>query len=144
MKKYLPVLFVVLFFLFSAHSVSAYSVCGGPIVPCGGAESAEDGGGQPRCEFCHLFVMFNNMVKFLLFCIVPPIAVAGIVLAGIIMIFSQGNPTVYKSAVDVIKAVFIGLFIVFTAWILINTFFTFIKFADTVPLQKGWFEIRCE
>jgi hypothetical protein len=136
MKKLLPVMFFALFFLFSANSVLAASACAGPIVPCGNDLT------NP-CKFCHLFVMFNNLIKFLLFCIVPPIAVAGIVMAGVFFIFSRGNPGTIQKAKGIIEAVVIGLFIVFTAWILINLFFTYIKVADWTGLNGGWFKYNC-
>lgn len=141
-KKLLPVLFLALFFLFSAHSVLAASACSGPIVPCGGTDSS--GAAQNPCKFCHLFVLFNNLIKFLLLCIVPPIAVGGIVLAGVYFIFSQGNPGTLQKAWGIIKAVTIGLFIVFTAWLLINVFFTYINVAEWTNLREGWFEYKCE
>jgi len=136
MKKLLPVLFLALFFLFSAHSVLAASACGGPIVPCGNDAT------NP-CKFCHFFVLFNNLVKFLLLCIVPPIAVAGIVLAGVYFIVSQGSPGTLQKARDIIKAVIIGLFIIFTAWLLINTFFSFIKVTIWKGPSQGWFIVNC-
>jgi hypothetical protein len=143
MKKLLPVLFIALFFLFSANSVLAQSACGGPIVPCGGMTA--DGAAQNPCKFCHLFVLFNNLIKFLLFCIVPPIAVAGIVLAGVYFIFSQGNPTAIQKAKGIIQAVLIGLFIVFTAWLLVNLFFTYINVESWTGLSEGWFKFEnCE
>lgn len=142
MKKLLPILFFALFFLFSANSVLAASACAGPIVPCGGLDS--EGAAQVPCKFCHLFVMFNNLIKFLLFCIVPPIAVAGIVMAGVFFIFSRGNPGTIQKAKGIIEAVVIGLFIVFTAWILINLFFTYINVADWTGLSEGWFKYNCE
>ncbi|MCX6760801.1 MAG: pilin [Candidatus Nealsonbacteria bacterium] len=130
MKKLLPVLFVALFFLFSANSVLAATTCGGPIVPCGGMDGTTP---QSACKFCHLFVLFNNLIQFLLLCIVPPIAVAGIVLAGVYFIFSGGNPGSIQKAKDIIRAVLIGLFIVFTAWLLVNLFFTYINVSTWTP-----------
>jgi type IV secretory pathway VirB2 component (pilin) len=135
-KKLLPVFLLALFFLLSANSVSA-SACSGPIVPCGNDAT------HP-CQFCDLFVVFNNLIKFLLFCLVPPFAVAGIVVAGVYLIFSGGNPTMINQGRDVIKAVIIGLLIVFCAWLLINLFFSFIGVASWTNLQEGWFKINCQ
>jgi hypothetical protein len=49
-----------------------------------------------------------------------------------------------QKARDIIKAVVIGLFIVFTAWLLINLFFSFIGVADWTGLSEGWFKYECE
>ena len=134
-KKLLPVFLLALFFLLSANSVSA-SACGGPIVSCGG-------NGQNPCQFCDLFVVFNNLIKFLLFCLVPPFALGGIVLAGVYLIFSGGNPTAVNQGKDVLKAVIIGLLIVFCSWLLINLFFSFIGVESWTGLKEGWFKIEC-
>jgi len=142
MKKLLPIiLFSALFFLFSANFILAAdpnpspSVCNTPIVPCGNDPA------NP-CQLCHLFVMFNNLIQFLLFCIVPPLAVAGIVVAGIFFIFSRGNPGTVTKAKGIIEAVLIGLFIIFTAWLLINLFFTYLKVEAWTGLGT-WFKIEC-
>jgi len=138
MKKLLPILFVALFFLFSANSVLAASACAGPLVPCGGLTA--EGVAQNPCKFCHLFVLFNNLIQFLLFCIVPPIAVFGIVVGGVYFIFSRGEPASVQKGKDIMKAVVIGLFIVFTAWLLINLFFTYINVLSWTGLSNGWFK----
>ena len=136
-KKLLPVFLLALFFLLSAGVVLADSACGGPIVSCGGK-------GQNACQFCDLFVVFNNIIKFLLFCLVPPLAVVGIVISGIYFIFAGGNPGMITQGKDVLRAVAIGLIIVFCAWLLINLFFTFIGVASWTNLKEGWFQINCQ
>jgi len=136
-KKLLPVFLLALFFLLSAGYVSAESACSGPITSCGGR-------GQNPCKFCDLFVVFNNIIKFLLFCLVPPFAIGGIVIAGVYLLFSGGNPTGIKQGKDILKAVIIGLFIVFCAWLLIDLFFSFIGVASWTGLQGGWFKINCQ
>jgi len=135
-KKLLPVFLLALFFLLSASAVSAESACGGPIVSCGGR-------GQDPCQFCDLFVVFNNVIKFLLFCLVPPFAVIGIVIAGIYFIFAGGNPGMISQGKDILRAVAIGLLIVFCAWLLIDLFFSYIGVVN-LSLKEGWFQIECQ
>jgi hypothetical protein len=60
--------------------------------------------------------------------------------AGVYFIFSQGNPASVQKAKDIIKAVVIGLFVVFTAWLLINLFFTYINVLSWTGLSNGWFK----
>jgi hypothetical protein len=136
-QKLFPTFILALFFLLSANSVLANSACAGPIVPCGNEA------GNP-CQLCDLFVMFNNLIKFLLFCLVPPLAIAGVVLAGIYFVFAGGNPSTVGKAKDILRTVAIGLFIVFTAWLLINLFFSFIGVESWTGLQQGWFKINCD
>jgi len=136
-KKLLPIFILTLFFLLSGTQALAESACKGPIVPCGNDPS------NP-CKFCDLFVVFNNIIKFLLFCLVPPLAVAGIVIAGLYFLFAGANPTMVNQGKDVLKAVVIGLLIVFCAWLLINVFFSFIGVESWTGLQEGWFKPNCQ
>jgi len=45
---------------------------------------------------------------------------------------------------DVLRAVAIGLFIVFVAWLLIDVFFSFLGVASWTGLKEGWFQINCQ
>jgi len=45
---------------------------------------------------------------------------------------------------DVLRAVAIGLLIVFCSWLLINLFFSFIGVEKWTGLEEGWFQIECQ
>lgn len=133
-KRLVSKIFLVFAFLFLAGQTLA--ICEGPIVPCGGE-------GNP-CQFCHLFVLFNNIIKFLLTCFAPIVAVLMIVIAGLFLLFSRGNPEMFKRGKEIITAVVIGLVIIFIAWLLVNLFFTVIGVSSWTGLQSGWFKIECQ
>jgi len=56
---------------------------------------------------------------------------------------SPGNPKLISQAQKTITATIIGLVIMFSAWILVNTFFLLIGVEDWTGLKSGWFIIEC-
>ncbi len=137
MKKiFLITLFVFTFLAF----ISSQSQAAG-LVPCGGK-------GEPACQFCHFFVLFDNVIDFVLFTLVPPIAVLMLVIAGFMYIGAvfEFLPTpihTISQAKSIITSVVLSLVIIFVAWILVNTFFMFIGVASWTGLKGGWFSINC-
>ncbi|MGB9743562.1 MAG: pilin [Minisyncoccales bacterium] len=107
------------------------------LVPCGGPDQ------EPPCQFCHLFVLFDNVVKFLLLKIVPPVAVLMLVIAGLMFFTAMGDPNKVIRAKDIVQWTLIGLIIIYGAWIIVNTFFLLIDVADWTGLEKGWYKINC-
>ena len=106
------------------------------LVPCGGP-------GQQECQFCHFFVMFRNIIDFVLFKLVPPVAVLMLAIGGFLFFFAGGSPGTLARAKSIITSTIIGLVIIFAAWIIINTFFVVIGVADWTNLKEGWFKIDC-
>jgi len=127
--------------------VPAISLAAG-LVPCGGQ-------GEPICELCHFFVLFDNVIRFLLNNIVFPLAILMIAIGGFMYIFAyvgpslvlpgggKGGPALLNQAKKLITAVIIGLVITFAAWIIVNTFFMIIGVASWTGLESGWFKIEC-
>ena len=98
------------------------------LVPCGPGTS------KPNCQLCDLFVMFKNIVNFIIFDIVPPLAALIIAIGGFIWIFSMGEPDKIERAKKLFLAVGLGLLIIYGAWAIINTFF----WALGVTVWEGW------
>ncbi len=92
------------------------------LIPCGGPN-------QP-CELCHLFELFDNIVRFVMFSLVPPIAVLMLVIGGIYFYFSAGDPEKTKQAVNLIKATVIGMLIIYFSWSIVVAIFTAIGAVD--------------
>ena len=121
----------------------------GGLVPCG---SSIDDPTTPEdetvpCQFCHFFVMFDRIVRFVLFTIVPPVATLMIAIGGFMFIFAYaghgGGTEMLSRAKVLLKAVAIGLLIIYGAWVLVNTFFM----AIGVTIWEGggkWWKINCE
>ena len=110
------------------------------LVPCGTP-------GCP-CTFCDIFVMFDRIVDFILFRIIPPVAALMLAIGGFLYILAFANPEGagperLSKAKTLFKAVMIGLLIVYAAWIIVNTFFMMIGVNDWTGLREGWWTIEC-
>jgi len=85
--------------------------------------------------------MFENIINFFVFTLVPPVAVLMAAVAGILFILGSGfDPGLIYKARSVFRSLMIGLLIIYGSWILVNTFFVFIGAAT---LQGTWFIINC-
>ena len=133
MKKVFLIIFLTGLFLLPFIAFSA------GLIPCGGA-------GEDPCKFCHIFVMLGKMLNFLLFTIVPVTAVLMLTVGGAMMIFAGGRPAMVGKGRTIITAVVIGLVIIYCAWLLVNTFFAIIGFANFGGAgwnPAEWFKIDC-
>ena len=108
------------------------------LVPCGG-------NAVPSCQLCHFFVMFDNIVDFIMLTLVPIVAVLMLVIGGVMFFLATGNPSALSQAKSVITTTILGLIIVYAAWIIVNMFFVVIGVADTSfgIAIKNWFTIDC-
>lgn len=176
MKKIFLIIFLVLFFFsLTLHSVQAEYK---GLVPCGCAGYDKEGRccaeiagrdaegkiicktfGKP-CQLCHFFVLFDNIIDFLLFKIVPPLAILMIVIAGVMFIFAyfggpemlpgeaKGGPALLGQAKKLLTSVVIGLIIVYAAWLIVNLFFQIIGISTATDnpfreLPQNWWKINC-
>jgi type IV secretory pathway VirB2 component (pilin) len=119
------------------------------LVPCGKSEKSpgESDGVTKSCQFCHLFVMLDGIIDFVTQKIVPPIVVLMIIIAGIMFFFGGGNPSLLLQAKKLITSVVMGLVIMFSAFLIIQTILNVMGVADTNPLHS-WltgnaFTIEC-
>jgi hypothetical protein len=162
MKKIFLVVFLVTFLFLTFGLV--YGACTpcpseqrGGVVPCG--RNCDD----PRtpnnecepCQLCHFFVMFENIFHFVLFDIVPPLAVLMLAIGGFMYLFAylspgevlpgggKGGPKLLAQAKGLISSVIFGLIIIFAAWLIVNTFFMVIGVASWTGLSAGWWRIEC-
>jgi len=130
MKK-ISILFLIIFLgslLFPLVSSAALVPCGGP--------------GQPACQFCHIFVLLNNIIHFILFTLTPIVAALMIVIGGFYLLIAGPNPELFSKGKAILTATVIGLVIVFVAWVFLNTFLDFLGVAEWTGL-KTWWQIRC-
>ena len=165
MKKTIIFLLLVIFignFLFS-FSVSAIRSYDGydkevfyqGLVPCGKSEAAPANGDEPAespevknpCQFCHLFVMLDGIIDFVLLDILPWVVVLMILIAGIMFYFAGGNPSLLLQAKKLITSVVIGLIIILCAYLIIGTILTVLGVQDWTTLDKwageGSFQVIC-
>ncbi len=142
MKKVFLIFFLGLLFLSFVPGLAQANVrtdCPAEgLVPCG-TENCP-------CALCDFFVMFDRIIKFLLFKIVPPLAIFMVAIGGFMLIFSYAGgagPDMLGKAKKLFSAVAIGLLIIYSAWLIVNIFFMFIGVADWTGLREGWWQINC-
>lgn len=105
------------------------------LVPCGGPE-------EPACTVCHFFVLINNIVEFIMFQLAPVIAVLMIVIGGVLLFFAEARPGMLIKAKQIFTSTAIGLIIIFSAWIIVNTILTKIGIVSSPSLLQ-WYNISC-
>ncbi len=131
-NKKLLILISFLFLFLATEQVQA--ICEGPIVPCGSPENP--------CQFCHLFVLLNNLITFFFTCILPITATGLTAWGGLYMLTAGESAEKYDDAKKIITAVVIGLVIILAAWMLLNFFLTAIGVAEWTGLRT-WWKITC-
>ncbi len=172
MKK----IFLIIFLSFLLILIFNQAQASG-LVPCGGYELDKDGNLikqslpgdgkassgygkisdtemaklEPPCQLCHIFVMFDNIIDFLLvpsgsnaFPPVLLIALVMIVIGGVMYFFSGGNPGTLETAKKLLTSVIIGLVIVYGAWLIVDLFFNLIGVNSWTGLGEGWWTINCD
>jgi hypothetical protein len=155
MKKIIPIL-TILFLLFSAVPLTADA----GIVQCGIENNA--GVIENPCGFCDIFKLINNIVIFFLvpspavnggFAVVPLIATLLILAGGFYILIAAGRPNMQSQGKSIITAVVIGLLMVYSAWVIVNSILTFLGVAQWTGLTdnpattgeiEGWWQIQCK
>lgn len=98
--------------------VGTPGVIGGPtevgIVPCGY-------GNLPSCNLCHFYNLAKNGIDFMLFRFLVPLAVIALLIGGIYLLASRGNPQMLETGKNAITNTVLGIIIAFAAWLVIAT-----------------------
>ncbi len=164
MKKIFLIIFLGIFFLSISNSV--YGACisvdgrdcpdcptAGGLVPCGRSCDNLDTTNICECDLCqlcHLFVLFQNIINFLMvpsatnpMPIVLIIAVLMITIGGCMYMFGGGNPNMLKQGKEILKATGIGLLIIYGAWIFVDLIFWGIGVNVWTGPGEGWWKINC-
>jgi hypothetical protein len=117
-------------------------------VPCGKSQAGLDESPQVTmpCQLCHILVLFNEVLNFIFFTIVPPLAILMVVIGGFMYMFAGGNPSNLNRARDILKATGIALLIIYGAWVVVSFILTFPGLLN--PDFEGWkpsewFKIDC-
>ncbi len=91
-----------------------FSLANAAIVPCVGSDD---------CTLCDLWVLGDEIIKFITIQLALPMAGLLFVVAGGIFLFSGGNEQRVALAKSIFYNTVIGLLIVFVGWLLIDTLF---------------------
>lgn len=118
------------------------------LVPCGrSADAGATAEEQEPCSICHLYVLAQKIINFLMWTATPALAALGFAIGGFKILISGPQPGLRQAGIKTIKDTVYGLLIVFGAWIIINQLLlTFAGGAGTgkVPfLSSPWNTISC-
>jgi hypothetical protein len=102
------VLVVTFFLIFSSVSHAA-------LVPCGRSDQ-----GGTMCTLCDFIIGIKGLIDYG-FGIMVFVALAMLVIAGIVYIVSAGNSGMMETAKGLLKNVLIGFSIILAAWLIVNT-----------------------
>jgi len=124
--------------------------CGKMVIKNGNVENGKCEGGEGvliDCQLCHIFIMINNIVSFLLINIVPPLAVLMIVIGGVMFYAGGGKPDLIDKAKKLLLGVVIGLFLIYGAYLIIGLFLSILGATNWQPFadwaDMGVFSINC-
>lgn len=95
-----------------------------------------------KTSLCHIFLVMKNVINFLFFTILLPTAILLAIYIGVMYYFGGDDPGKILKAQKTFKAMLIGLFIMFSAWLFVNLFMQLIGVADP-GLKDGWFIMKC-
>lgn len=84
------------------------------LVPCG-----YEGG--PTCNICHIWVLANKVVNFLLFNLAAPILIIVLVVGGFIYLTSAGNQKKLDQAKGLLTSAIFGIIIALAAFLIVDT-----------------------
>jgi hypothetical protein len=104
------------------------------LIPCGTT-------GNP-CQFCHIFVLIDNIIDYVLTTVVPTIATGLIVWGGFKLVTGTDKTKAYREAKDIITATVVGLGIILISWMLLGAFLTAMGVAQWTGLGS-WWQINC-
>ena len=91
------------------------------LVPCGH--------GAP-CDLCDLYVLVKNIIDFILLKFILPVAVISLLIGGILILTSRGNPSQLQTGKAALYNTVIGIIIAFAAWLLISTLLSTLGFKN--------------
>lgn len=127
MKKFLIPIFVFLMLIMPVLSLAVYKL-GDPLVPpCDNLTLAT------QCDFNALMTLVNNVITFVLFYMVVPIAAIMFAYAGFLMIVPGSESASKKTkGKEIFWNAFIGLVLAAAAWLIVRTILLILGY------EGGW------
>lgn len=74
-----------------------------------------------KCGLCDFFLLIKNIFNFIAFTLAPPVAAFLFLLAGFLFLISGGSEDRVSQAKKIFINAFIGLFIIYASWLIVNT-----------------------
>ena len=130
-KGLIFILYTLYFILFSFPAQAG-------IVPCGTSEYPEP------CTLCHFFLGFKNIFDFIVTYLTPPVAGLMFLIGGIILLVAGSSEEGRARGKKVFTNTVIGLVIIYTSWLLINSLI--VTIAKNVEGYKPgeWWQVQCK
>jgi hypothetical protein len=103
--------------------------------PCSGAD----------CTICHLGIVINKLIKYAVQFAFVAATIATLIGGGYIM-FGGSNPGYLETGKKAIYGAVIGLIIILSAWIVVDTIFKILVGGEAEQIQKigqPWNELQC-
>jgi len=85
------------------------------LVPCGTSAT-----GNVQCTPCHLWLLADNIINFILWLSLPILVIA-LLYGGIIWLISVGNPAQIERGKAIIWNALVGILIAFLAWLIVDS-----------------------
>ena len=100
--------------------------------------------GQSMCTLCDLIKGFQNIIKYIMG-IAIVVALASFTWSGSVYVTSFGDPKSIEAAKGGMKNALIGIAIILTAWILVNTVLFFLGAKQNLGIQNvtAWGNFEC-
>lgn len=95
--------------------------------------------GQPPCTFEDMFCLIQKIINFILFILIPPLAVIWFAYAGFTILTAAGNPSKVKQGKDMITYAFLGMLLAYSAWLLVYWFVSVIGGEAQAPWLLNFF-----
>jgi len=119
-KKFFIFILILSVFLLPALSFGA------DLIPCGTTANPTPCGGDLGWK--QLMTLINNVIQFILFDMVVPIAAIMFAYAGFLLLFSGGDTSKKSKAKSIFTSVVIGFIIAIAAWLIIETILTLLGY----------------
>jgi len=90
---------------------------------CGYTKSDNEGNCIENCRPCDIndfFAMLVNIYDFIVKMIATPLAIIALIVGGIFMMISAGNPALFGKGSEIIKWAIIGLVLVWGSYLIID------------------------
>jgi len=96
------------------------------------------------CTLCHFFVLAKGVIDFVTLNIVTPLGVLMLVIGGGLFLTAAGDPGRINQGKGIIKAVIIGLIIIFVSWLIVDTIISFLTTGSPfATVFQSWNNINC-
>ncbi len=130
------------FLFFSFFVIPTYNT-NAALVPCGLSTDDPSTPFDERepCTICDTLKLADNIIDFILFIVVPAVAVLMYLIAGLMILLGGANTNLVATGTSIFKTTSYGLVIIFAAWMITNTVIK--SLAGESDISTKWHEIQC-